>query len=200
MATFLLASRQGSSKLNAGTRLILTLSERSPISFSHLSPSHRNIRLKTSEDPKPSNPTSSTPTYNSNLIQCASPRPHLLRTQEPIQSSPALRDALSLLHVWANQRGYSPGPSDRGCIVAFERRGFFWTTVMFAVILGEEDHSQNRAGKKRTTLRKGVGKGLSSYQLFRAALDFFCKQICDIFRCVVSAEPKPFVRSETRFL
>ena len=47
----------------------------------------------------------------------------------------------------------------------------WWAAVLDMLINGEE----SVGGKKTASKRKPLGKGLSSYQLFRAALDFFCK-------------------------
>ena len=96
------------------------------------------------------------------------PKAHLLSVHALKQSVPAFTDALALLRVWANQRGYGLG--SRMCVRGFEGKGMWWASVLDLVVHGEEPPpvSLGKAGTKR----KPLGKGLSSYQLFKAALDF----------------------------
>lgn len=109
----------------------------------------------------------------------------------------AFRDALGLLRVWAGQRGFvgsltststsshvdGAGVGDVQEELAQEReeplsvRGFthsqgpFWNALLMLVVFGEE--FLPGSGKKEKALaRKALGKGLSSYQLFRGVLDF----------------------------
>jgi len=93
---------------------------------------------------------------------------------------PSFSDALALLRVWANQRGFGAGfVPGRGkgtrnyCVRGFEGLGAWWACLLEILILGEEPvkgSGVNKGGKRNQ--RPLVGKGLSSYQLFRAALDF----------------------------
>lgn len=53
------------------------------------------------------------------------------------------------------------------CISGFEGRGNWWAGVLELLIVGEESAARI-IGKQR----KPVGQRLSSYQFFRAALDF----------------------------
>jgi U3 small nucleolar RNA-associated protein 22 len=53
------------------------------------------------------------------------------------------------------------------CVRGFESKGSWWGALLGLLIAGEE-----RAGAPKSTKRKPLGRGLSSYQLFRAALDF----------------------------
>lgn len=110
---------------------------------------------------KESNPT---PLYNTALLLSFSPKMYLLATHSLAQDSPAFRDALTLLRVWANQRGYTAGA--RMCVRGFENSGVLWSQLLAMTITGEECQD----GVK-TTKRKPLGRGLSSYQLFKAALD-----------------------------
>jgi U3 small nucleolar RNA-associated protein 22 len=91
------------------------------------------------------------------------PKSHILFIKTLLDSTPAFKDALTLLRVWANQRGY--GESKRPCVRGFEGKGTWWACLLGTLIDGE-----NLSDPKRS--RKALGKGLSSYQLFRAALDF----------------------------
>jgi len=84
--------------------------------------------------------------------------------------------------VWANQRGYGSGaalgssakkgkpPLMNYCIRGFEGLGAWWACLLEVLVMGEE----GGAAKKKTA-RPLVGRGLSSYQMFRAALDFLCE-------------------------
>ncbi|KAK0196651.1 Nrap protein [Armillaria mellea] len=142
------------SKLKAQICIIPVLSSSSPISLQRLSPSHSNVR--SSEETRVP-----TPLYNTALLTALTPSSHLVSTHALQQEAPALSDALTLLRVWANQRGYCEGstPGIRG----FEGKGPWWVSVLRVLILGEE------TGKLK---RKPLGRGLSSYQLFKAAIDF----------------------------
>lgn len=52
----------------------------------------------------------------------------------------------------------------------FEGRGAWWSAVVSLVVLGEEQ--QPGKGKGIFGQRKALGRGLSSYQMFKTALDF----------------------------
>lgn len=112
------------------------------------------------------------------MLACTTPRSQLLRTYDTIQNVPTFRDALALLRVWANQRGYSPYRDPRGSIAGFEGRGYFWAALLTILIVGEEPKSSRTSKQSRW---RTVGKGLSSYQLFRASLDFLCKPSIRLF-------------------
>lgn len=95
-----------------------------------------------------------------------------------------MRDALALLRVWANQRGYGAGsrfsvdgkssyPMAGYCVRGFEGLGVWWGCVLEVLVSGEE--LQGEKAKRSGAGRPLVGRGLSSYQLFRAALDFLCE-------------------------
>jgi U3 small nucleolar RNA-associated protein 22 len=81
----------------------------------------------------------------------------------------AFTDAVTLLRVWANQRGYGCSTTSPTCIAGFERIGAWWSAVLELVVFGE--YATARAGEI-TPIRKPLGKGLSSYQLFKASIDF----------------------------
>lgn len=148
--------------------IIPVLSPQSPISLHRLSPSHGNIRINqtANSDTKASNPA--TPNYNTALLLAFTPKSQLLATHTLKEDSPAFTDALALLRVWANQRGYGCG--SKLCVRGFEASGSWWSALLGLLIAGEE-----RAGAAKSTKRKPLGRGLSSYQLFRAALDFLCE-------------------------
>jgi U3 small nucleolar RNA-associated protein 22 len=97
-------------------------------------------------------------------------RARLLATHEAAGIVSAFADALALLRVWANQRGYgstAEGDNSR-VMVGFENRGAWWVSVLELLVYGE----QPAASGVVKVRRKGLGKGLSSYQMFRGALDF----------------------------
>jgi U3 small nucleolar RNA-associated protein 22 len=151
-------------KLHAQIRIIPVLPSPSPIPLHRLSPAHSNIRISSS----PSSETQTqvpTPLYNTSLLLSVTPKPDLLAVHTWKQSAPAFGDALTLLRVWANQRGYGEG--ERLCVRGFEGKGGWWAAVVGLLLNGEEG-----GGGKSGKLRRPVGKGLSSYQIFKAALDF----------------------------
>lgn len=166
-------------KLNARVCIIPTISTNSPIPLHRLSPAHANIRAnstKTSEE----GTHSPTPMYNNALLTSFSPKPHLLSTYNDIHSIPAFSDALSLLRIWANQRGFGEG--SRLCVKGFESSGPLWCGLLELVIDGEEPSTS------ATSKRKPLGKGLSSYQLFKAVLD--CLGRLPTTCCVIKSSPR----------
>ena len=86
-----------------------------------------------------------------------------------MQQTPAFCDALALLRIWANQRGFCDGfKEEQYCVLGFEGLGYFWGALLAFLLIGE-DQSSIGSGKGHGRV---LGKSLSSYQLFRAALDF----------------------------
>ncbi|KAJ6460366.1 Nrap protein [Mycena vitilis] len=149
-------------KLNARVCIIPVLPANSPIPLHRLSPSHSNIRVSGDSD-SVSEPT---PLYNAALLNALMPKTHLLSTFTLKEHTPSFSDALALLRVWANQRGYGAG--SRMCIRGFDSVGPWWAVLLGLLVFGEEP-------KGKGTKRKPLGRGLSSYQLFRAALDFLSR-------------------------
>ena len=152
------------SKLNARVRIIPFLPE-SPIPLQRLSPSRSNLRTSAQDDEAKEE---ATPIYNSAFMLMNTPKAHLLSVHALRQDVPAFTDALTLLRVWANQRGYGPGT--KMCVRGFEGKGMLWASILELLIYGEEPPPIGLG--KASTKRKPLGKGLSPYQLFKAALDF----------------------------
>ncbi|KAI0748842.1 Nrap protein [Fomes fomentarius] len=155
------------SKLNAQIRIIPFLPQ-SPIPLKRLAPSRSNIRIGNQTDESTEDPT---PVYNTAVMLMNTPKAHLLSLHALKQDVPAFADALTLLRVWANQRGYGLG--SRMCVRGFEGKGMWWASILELLVHGEEPQfvGPGKAGAKR----KPLGKGLSSYQLFKAALDFLAR-------------------------
>lgn len=154
-------------KLNARICVIPVLSATSPISLHRLSPSHSNIRVSsTLEEENNKSKQACTPLYNTALLMASSVKSHLLTVHALKNESDAFADALTLLRVWSNQRGYGEG--NHMSIRGFPGRGFWWSALLGYLILGEEP----RGGSSKKGKRKPLGRGLSSYQLYRACLDF----------------------------
>ncbi|KAI8970659.1 Nrap protein [Trametes punicea] len=155
------------SKLNAQVRIIPYIGQ-CPIPIQRLSPAKSNIRTNSQDNEIKQDPT---PVYNTALMIMTTPKAHLLSVHTLKQNVPAFADALALLRVWANQRGYGLG--SRMCVRGFEGKGMWWASILDLVVNGEEPPpvSLGKAGAKR----KPLGKGLSSYQLFKAALDFLSR-------------------------
>ena len=149
-------------KLNAKICILPVLSSTSPIPIHRLSPSHANIRANATN----TNTNNSTPLYNNAILRNLSPKSQLLAVHALQKDCPAFTDALTLLRIWANQRGYSEGT--RMSITGFEGSGPWWSSVLALLLMGEE----SRPSAPKTNKRRTVGKGVSSYQLFKAALDF----------------------------
>jgi U3 small nucleolar RNA-associated protein 22 len=147
-------------------RIIPTLSVSSPIQRTRLSPTRSNFRVQLSDSAELSHENAPTPLYNAVLMLAFSPQPYVLSINTLKDDVPAYRDAYSLLRVWANQRGYGEGR--RTCIRGFEGAGPWWNAVLELLIRGEEPSGRTK------TARRPLGNSLSSYQLFKAALDFLC--------------------------
>jgi U3 small nucleolar RNA-associated protein 22 len=167
-------------KLNAEIHIIPVLSNESPIPVSRLSPSHSNLRIVNVNSSSSESPPS--PLYNNVLLSATSSRRRLLAVHRVKSDVPAFSDALALLRVWANQRGYGCSRSSPSCLAGFEHLGSWWSTVLELVILGEDTtFRKNQAA----ALRKPLGKGLSSYQLFKASVDFLgmISELCYRVKC-----------------
>ncbi|KAH8096858.1 Nrap protein [Cristinia sonorae] len=169
-------------KLNAEVRIIPTMGSTSPIPIQRLSPSRANIRTTSAGETAATELP--TPLYNNTLHLSTTPKAQLLRSHTLKNLVPSYADGLTLLRIWANQRGYGRG--SKLCIKGFESNGAFWTGVMDLLISGEDT---SVASSSKSAKRKPLGKGLSSYQLFRAALDFLARH--DF------ARERIFVKSET---
>lgn len=157
-------------KLNAKICILPVLSPTSPIPLHRLSPSHSNIRVTAATDVSQDDTTTPvhlpTPLYNTAMLQTLVPKYQLLAVHALQSDVPAFSDALTLLRVWANQRGYSEGT--KMCIRGFEGAGPWWWSLIALLVNGE----QGRPNAPKSSRRRSVGKGLSSYQLFKAALEF----------------------------
>jgi U3 small nucleolar RNA-associated protein 22 len=140
-------------------RILATLAQESPISMKHTGSTHCNIRVPSSPNDLPTN------RYNDALLQSTTAVPHLLSTYETKKSVDSFPDALALLRIWANQRGYCRG-KDSWSILGFEDRGPFWSGLLELMVKGDASAS---GSKSRV---KPVGRGLSSYQLFKATIGF----------------------------
>jgi U3 small nucleolar RNA-associated protein 22 len=158
------------SRTHTEVRIIPALSSTHPIPLHRLSPSHSGVRVRPTLGALFSSTNPSTPIYNTAILLSTFPKLSLLSTNALIQSSQAFRDAHTLLRVWANQRGYGEGTL---CIHGFEGKGPWWASVLGFLLDGEEPVSV--LGKGMAGRRRFVGKGLSSYQLFRASLDLLGK-------------------------
>ncbi|KAI0828573.1 Nrap protein [Trametes gibbosa] len=177
--SIVLLPRSGLGKLDVQIRIIVYVGQ-SSISLQRLSPARSNIRTTTTNEDSQEEPTL---LYNTAFMLMTTPRVHLLHVHDLLQSVPGFADALTLLRVWANQRGYGLG--NRMCVRGFEGKGMLWISILDLIINGEEPQPAGMG--KASQKRKPLGKGLSSYQLFKAALDFLARH-------KFSAEPV-FVKS-----
>ncbi|KAG8737938.1 hypothetical protein FRC10_007518 [Ceratobasidium sp. 414] len=146
-------------------RIIPTLPPNHPLSERHLAPGRASVRTATSDSAVEPAPT---PLYN-NLVQLGtSPLPHLLAAHNAKNQIAAYADTLALLKVWANQRGYGPGKGGGRTVRGCGGLGAWWGAIIVYLVLG----GKNVKGTKK---QHRIGRGLSSYQLFRAVLDFLVK-------------------------
>lgn len=160
------------SKLNTVIKIMPTLPSESPIPGARLSPTASNLRIADSSSDNPTgNDPHPTPLYNHLLSLSYLPISHLLRTHSHSTSIPNFKDALKLLRVWANQRGFGSGTK---CVLGFDNLGSWWGFLIGLVVDGEEP-VEDKKEKGRKKGRRTLGRGLSSYQLFRGVLDFLGK-------------------------
>ncbi|KAG8814643.1 hypothetical protein FRC17_001031, partial [Serendipita sp. 399] len=160
------------SKLNAVVRIIPTLPPDSPIPSTRLNPSSSNLRLATDSQNPVSRPT---PHYNNHLAKSLTPTSDLLALHNFSSTIPNFIPAVRLLRVWANQRGFGKGKGS--CVRGFEAIGVWWAYVIGMLVEGDfhpppTGNSSTQIKRKQKSKRRRLGKGLSSYQLFRGALDF----------------------------
>jgi U3 small nucleolar RNA-associated protein 22 len=161
-------------KLTCWIRIIPFMSSGSPIPLYRLSPSHCNLR-DSSSDQVASSPS---PKYNNDLLLSTTPKIHLLLLHLLCSEVPSFKDAVTLLRVWANQRGY--GPSNNA-VAGFDGSlsGAWWSFLIAYLIWGDDETAlvsvSASAGPSKKKGRRTIGKNLSSYQLFRAVLDFLGK-------------------------
>ncbi|CAE6446111.1 unnamed protein product [Rhizoctonia solani] len=166
------ASALAHSKIPLSIRIIPVLASSHPLSERHLGPGRACIRTSTLSDLDPT----PTPLYNNSVLLSSTATSHLLLIHNAKSQIPAFGDTLALLKVWANQRGYGTGAGHRSgdsaqfarCIRGFGFLGAWWSAVIVYLVLG---------GKSVKGVKKQarIGRGLSSYQLFRAVLDFLAK-------------------------
>ncbi|KAH7096116.1 Nrap-domain-containing protein [Auriculariales sp. MPI-PUGE-AT-0066] len=163
--------RFASGSLHAAVRLIPTCGRAASIPISRLSPQQANLRTAASSNSNSNalNSNMPTPLYNSTLAHAFVPKSLLLSVHEWSQRAPSFCDTLRLLRVWAAQRGFATG-TRAGVVHGFSGKGVWWACILGVLLDGEEDVS-GKAKRKRTTL----GRGLSSYQFFKAALDFLAR-------------------------
>ncbi|PVF96960.1 Nrap protein [Serendipita vermifera] len=172
--TFLVVTpREGASydwsKLHAVVRIILTLPSASPIPKNRFSPTSSNLRIADQSTAKPME-LSPTPHYNHLLALSQVPAMQLIALHHFQHLIPQFSRAVSLLRVWANQRGFGKGKSS---VRGFESLGSWWGFLIGFLVEGEEPIPNQEPNRKRPRSKmKLLGKGLSSYQLFRGALDF----------------------------
>ncbi|KAH7323328.1 Nrap protein [Rhizoctonia solani] len=166
------SSELSRSKSPLSIRIIPVLPLNNPLSERHLGPSRACIRTSGSSDLDPT----PTPLYNNSALLGTTPTSHLLFIHNAKTQIPAFGDTLALLRVWANQRGYGTGAGHRSedtaqlaqCVRGFGFLGAWWGAVIAYLVLGGK---QVKGVKKQAR----IGRGLSSYQLFRAVLDFLAK-------------------------
>jgi U3 small nucleolar RNA-associated protein 22 len=163
------------SEMNTVIRIIPTLSPSSPIRLSRLSPTRSNLHIHVSESADSGHHNLATPLYNAVLMLAFSPQRDVLSVNMLKNDTPGYRDALALLRVWAYQRGYGEGR--RTCIGGFEGSGPLWNSVLELLIRGDEYHDTTNPK------RRPFGNGLSSYQLFKAALNFLCMYVPQAMGC-----------------
>ncbi|KAF8343082.1 Nrap protein [Cantharellus anzutake] len=168
-------------------RILVTLAADHPFPIKRMVPSICNIRPRVlqlgidASPPSPETNQSPTPSYNNDIMLMTTPVPFLLSSYAASKEVPSFRDCAKLLGIWASRRGYggasqSYAETDAAFFISgFEDAcvtggGSWWSTLLILLIWGKVD-SQAEKSKKGGTLGT-IGRGLSSYQMFRAVMDF----------------------------
>jgi U3 small nucleolar RNA-associated protein 22 len=166
--------------LNAEICLIPFLPKDSPISLHRLSPAHSNLRISTHTVKEPSSTEDAekdaqepSPGYNTAFLATLSTQAkhQIIAAHSLKENCHSFNDAVTLLRVWANQRGFGDAWSSV-CVRGFDGKGAFWPSVLELLLNGDEPLEGELGAGKKDKRRKTVGRGVSSYQLFKAALDF----------------------------
>jgi U3 small nucleolar RNA-associated protein 22 len=143
------------------SKLNLTITIR-PTIPSSLFPPTKLAPTKNSLRPPPSDlPPPPTPLYNASLLADTILSTHLLYLHNLSLALPAFKDASLLLQLWASQRGF-------GTVIPWVGPGGFSTfaeMVLGYLVFGGGGLGKVEGGKR-------LGKGMSSYQIFRGVLTF----------------------------
>ncbi|KAF2130024.1 Nrap protein [Dothidotthia symphoricarpi CBS 119687] len=123
-----------------------------------LSPSSNCVRPKGNEDEAPSKALAPTPFYNSTLQSDANITPYLKLLHATASKADAYKDACILGRVWLQQRGFGTRLRQGGF-------GNFEWAVLMALLL----QSDSGVGAQ------ALSPGYSSYQLFKATLQFLAR-------------------------
>lgn len=110
-------------------------------------------------------PSAATPLYNQSLLLDTTHRAHLLYTHALAKTCTAFRPALALWRVWGERRGLHARA--RGGAT-----GWAWTGAMLMgwVVHGGSVAATNaKTGAVEVKPKKGLGRGLTEWQLLRAA-------------------------------
>lgn len=136
---------------------------------SQLYPSKSNFRINTdgaADNGEETTLFTPTPMYNTSILLDGLHRYYLLWLHRVHKSCPAFRSALALWRIWGDRRGLS----DRSGSGAM---GWSWfgAQILGFIIEGGEIGG---VGKEKTMNRakKGLGRGLSEWQLLRAGWEF----------------------------
>jgi hypothetical protein len=130
-----------------------------------LHPTKSNLRTKSYQEESDSLVPLPTPMYNNSILLDSSHRAHLLYLHHLHKSCPGFRSALALWRIWGDRRGLPD--------VA---QGWSWLGAMVFGFVIDGGHVGVK-GKEGLELRarKGLGKGLSEWQLFRAGSELLCE-------------------------
>lgn len=158
--------------------------------LSQLYPSKSNFRIagesrSNADDAGTISGESSSPRYNQSIVLDSLHRYYLLWLHHLHKTCPAFRPALALWRIWGDRRGLS-SRSGAGAI------GWSWfgaAVLAFIVeggdIVAGKDNTQRGATEPKP--KKGLGRGLSEWQLLRAAWEFLAST--DFAQTAVSVKP-----------
>ena len=168
-------------------RILVTLAADNPIPMKRLLPSVCNIRTPVLNSVAATNSSASetkpspTQMYNNDILLMTTPVPYLLASFAISKEVPGFKDCVRLLGLWGSRRGYvGVNPMQAESENTFVIAGFedgsvigsasWWSALLTVLIWGEVDN-QSRKSQKDPKI-KTIGRGLSSYQMFRAVMGF----------------------------
>lgn len=134
--------------------------------LSQLYPSKGNFRIAGESAVDEDASDDSSPRYNTSILLDSLHRYYLLWSHHLHKTCPAFRPALALWRIWGDRRGLSSRVS-AGAI------GWSWFgAAVLAFIIEGGDVGGANGKRAETKPKKGLGRGLSEWQLLRAAWEF----------------------------
>ena len=140
--------------------------------LSTLYPTKSNLRIQSYDSATDSVESKPTPIYNTSILLDSSHKTQLLYLHRLHKICPSFRSALALWRIWGDRRGLSTR-SGGGSV------GWSWLgTLVLGFIVDGGEVAVSVKGETTVRARKGLGRGLSEWQLLRAGWELLCESRC----------------------